>query len=291
MRGSEVEGKTILAETWLMEVERRMRFQVIENSMTRNAISASTLPGHLSMQLHTFMLGIDVARRVLLGIFTLPFRTGGAGKHAPKIITSILYGVMIPYGKCLVNYAQVYSHGLSRKKQKFGVAIWTILCTQQKNQEKKTPLHWINGDGWRVIMARALRSFGYGFTSVLLGVTLNAAGFSTVQIGFLLTVALVGDMLAIILVALFADRLGRRRVLVFFALMMSVTGLAFAFSHNLIVLLLAAFLAQSARQVRKMHHFLLLSRRYCHKRVQQNAVPIRSYAIIWSHNSLAQWAD
>jgi len=107
--------------------------------------------------------------------------------------------------------------------------------------EKKTPLHWINSDGWRVIMARALRSFGYGFTSVLLGVTLNAAGFSTVQIGFLLTVALVGDMLAIILVALFADRLGRRRVLVFFALMMSATGLAFAFSHNLIVLLLAAF--------------------------------------------------
>src|SRR5438874_13073489 len=45
-RGSEVEGKTIEALTWLMEVERRMRFQVIENSMTRNAISASTFPGH-----------------------------------------------------------------------------------------------------------------------------------------------------------------------------------------------------------------------------------------------------
>ncbi len=48
-------------------------------------------------------------------------------------------------------------------------------------------------------------------------------------------------MLAIMLVALFADRLGRRRVLVFFALMMSATGLAFALSHNLVVLLLAAF--------------------------------------------------
>jgi hypothetical protein len=29
-----VEGKTILAETWLMEVEKGMRFLVIENSMT-----------------------------------------------------------------------------------------------------------------------------------------------------------------------------------------------------------------------------------------------------------------
>jgi hypothetical protein len=55
------------------------------------------------MQLHTFMLGIDVARRALLGIFTPPFRTGGAWKHAPKRITCILYGVMIPYGKYLVN--------------------------------------------------------------------------------------------------------------------------------------------------------------------------------------------
>ena len=46
-RGSEVEGKTILAETWLMEVERRMRFLVIENNRTRNDISASTFPGIL----------------------------------------------------------------------------------------------------------------------------------------------------------------------------------------------------------------------------------------------------
>jgi hypothetical protein len=33
-RGSEVEGKTTVAETWLMEVEKSMRFLVIENSMT-----------------------------------------------------------------------------------------------------------------------------------------------------------------------------------------------------------------------------------------------------------------
>ena len=45
-RGNEVEGETILAETWPMEVGRRMRFLVIENSMTRNDISASTFPGH-----------------------------------------------------------------------------------------------------------------------------------------------------------------------------------------------------------------------------------------------------
>ena len=99
----------------------------------------------------------------------------------------------------------------------------------------------MNADGWRVVMARAIRSFGYGFTSILLGITLTSAGFSTIQVGLVLTAALVGDIIAIILVALFADRIGRKRVLVFLALLMVISGLAFAFSRNLFVLLLAAF--------------------------------------------------
>ncbi len=104
---------------------------------------------------------------------------------------------------------------------------------------KKTS--WVTTDGWRVIIARGMRNFGYGFTSVLFGVTLSAAGFSIVQVGLLLTVALVGDIISIILVALFADRLGRRRVLAFFTLLMAAAGVAFALSHNVVILLLAAF--------------------------------------------------
>ena len=99
----------------------------------------------------------------------------------------------------------------------------------------------MNADGRIVVAARAVRTFGYGFTSVLLGVTLVAAGFSTIQVGLLLTVALVGDILAIVLVALFADRLGRKRVLCVFALLMAIAGFVFAFSHNFTILLLAAF--------------------------------------------------
>ncbi|HVB73306.1 MAG TPA: hypothetical protein VNE38_07080, partial [Ktedonobacteraceae bacterium] len=60
---------------------------------------------------------------------------------------------------------------------------------------------WMSVDGRRIVMARAIRSFGYGFTSILLGVTLNSAGFSTFQIGLILTAALSGDIIAIILVA------------------------------------------------------------------------------------------
>ncbi|MHB8600775.1 MAG: hypothetical protein ACYDER_28710 [Ktedonobacteraceae bacterium] len=65
-----------------------------------------------SMQLHTFVPGIDVARRALSVIFTPPFQTGSTGKRAPKIIICILYETMIPYGNSLVNYAQAQSTSL-----------------------------------------------------------------------------------------------------------------------------------------------------------------------------------
>jgi MFS family permease len=100
---------------------------------------------------------------------------------------------------------------------------------------------WITTDGQRVILARLLRMFGFGFNSVLLGVMLATSGFSLFQVSLLLSIALVGSVASIIFVALFADRLGRRRMLVCFALLMALAGLAFAFSHNLLVLLLAVF--------------------------------------------------
>ncbi len=109
------------------------------------------------------------------------------------------------------------------------------------HESTRSAAQWMNTDGRRIVAARAIRTFGYGFTSVLLGVTLTAAGFSTVQVGLLLSVALIGDIIAIVLVALFADRIGRRRVLIFFALLMAISGGVFAFSHNFLLLLLAAF--------------------------------------------------
>lgn len=100
---------------------------------------------------------------------------------------------------------------------------------------------WITLDGRLVILARLVRMFGFGFSSVLVGVILAEAGLSLVQVSLLLTVSLVGSVVEIIFATLFADRLGRRRTLIGFAVLMALGGLAFAFSHNLIVLLAAAF--------------------------------------------------
>src|SRR3989440_13057598 len=105
-RGSKVEGKTIEALTWLLEVERKMRFLVIENSRTRNTISASTFPGHPRCN-SIPSCWVSMLRGVrFCSYLHLLSDTFGAGTHAPKLIICILYGVMISYGKCLVNYAQ-----------------------------------------------------------------------------------------------------------------------------------------------------------------------------------------
>src|SRR6266700_7381477 len=89
-----------------MKVERRMRFLVIKNRMTRNAISASTFPEHPRCNsIPSCRVSMLRGARFWAYLYILS-DTFGAGKHAPKIITCILYGVMIPYGKCLVNYAQ-----------------------------------------------------------------------------------------------------------------------------------------------------------------------------------------
>ncbi|WIG59146.1 MAG: hypothetical protein OJF49_001893 [Ktedonobacterales bacterium] len=63
---------------------------VSENGRTQNDDAESDFSAYIprvsSMQLHTFMLGRDVARRALLGICAPPLRTRGARKHAPKTI-------------------------------------------------------------------------------------------------------------------------------------------------------------------------------------------------------------
>ena len=50
----------------------------------------------------------------------------------------------------------------------------------------------MTGDGRRIFAAQAIRAFGYGFTSVLLGVTLAASGWSTTKVGVLFAAILAG---------------------------------------------------------------------------------------------------
>src|SRR6266567_4186425 len=112
----------------------------------------------------------------------------------------------------------------------------TIIVQQQEINAKKA-----RSDQRLIILARGLRTFGYGFTSVLLGVMLSDAGVSAVQIGILLAVAALGSITFSLVMGMFADHVGRKRSLVVSAILMMGTGFVFAFTQFYPLLLLAAF--------------------------------------------------
>lgn len=113
------------------------------------------------------------------------------------------------------------------------------------------PTHEMNGpsrqitlshqDTRLILVMRGLRQLAYGLLAVLLGVALADEGFSSVAIGILITVSLVGDMAGTYLIGIITDAWGRRRVLALLALLMAGTGVVFGLISNYPVLLVAAF--------------------------------------------------
>jgi MFS family permease len=97
-------------------------------------------------------------------------------------------------------------------------------------------------DARRLVLARGLRSLGYGLSSVLLGIMLRDAGLSTAEVGAVLTAALLGGIWSTAAAAFLADRLGRRRLLLAFSALMAAAGLAFAGLANPWALSAAALL-------------------------------------------------
>ncbi|HZW85291.1 MAG TPA: MFS transporter [Nitrososphaerales archaeon] len=103
-------------------------------------------------------------------------------------------------------------------------------------------LDWMNADGKVVLTTKALRRFSYGFLGVTVAVYLGDLGFDSFTIGILLTTAVLGATILTTVASFIEARLGRRRLLFIFSLMMLGSGLVFAISTVFIVLLLAALL-------------------------------------------------
>ncbi len=109
-----------------------------------------------------------------------------------------------------------------------------------RNEDSVVPLDWISPDGRLILSARAVRTFAYGFQSVLLGVYLDANGFAPWQIGAVLTATLLGSAVLTAIFATTADRYGRRRMLRLSALFMAASGAAFAITTSYPLLFLAS---------------------------------------------------
>ena len=93
-----------------------------------------------------------------------------------------------------------------------------------------------------LLFTRSLRLFAYGALSVVLVLYLTELGFSTSQIGLLLTLTLVGDTAVSLFLTTRADRVGRRRILIAGAVLMVLAGTAFALTSNFLVMLIAGTL-------------------------------------------------
>ena len=83
---------------------------------------------------------------------------------------------------------------------------------------------WIDRDGKVIFLEKTVRTVPYGFLGVLFGVYLAQLRFSTLAIGIVLTLTVLSSAFYTFIISFVADRVGRRKTLVFFALTDFVAG-------------------------------------------------------------------
>jgi MFS family permease len=107
----------------------------------------------------------------------------------------------------------------------------------------------VTSDGRRILAAQAFRALGYGMTSVLLGASLEARGWSPGQVGALLAAVLAGTAIASIVVGRYANRIGRRRLYAALFLGLSVAGVVFGLTTAFWALFAAALVGALSTDV------------------------------------------
>jgi MFS family permease len=103
-------------------------------------------------------------------------------------------------------------------------------------------LNWLTKDGKLIISARIIRTFSYGFLSMILAIYLSLIGFDELLIGFILSATLANSIIFNLFSSFFADRIGRKKVLIIYASLMAVSGCVFFITENYFALIIAAFI-------------------------------------------------
>jgi MFS family permease len=114
----------------------------------------------------------------------------------------------------------------------------------------------LSRDGWLLMVTCGVRSFAYGFLSVVLGLYLDAIGFTPTAIGWIFTAALTGGAVMTIVITAIADRFGRKMLLVLGAVLMAMAGCVFAVTDNLFFLTVAAIFGTISPSGKEVGPFL-----------------------------------
>jgi MFS family permease len=89
--------------------------------------------------------------------------------------------------------------------------------------------------------ARIVRLFAFGALSIVLALYLEAIGFTPGHIGLVFTITLAGDAALSLAMATWADRLGRRRMLVAGAGLLALAGATMAITRSPLAVVIVAF--------------------------------------------------
>ena len=103
-------------------------------------------------------------------------------------------------------------------------------------------LDWLNRDGKLLLSARIVRAFAYGFLSIVLAIYLKLVGFDEILIGIILSATLVNSVIFTMVASFYADKIGRRKILLVYAVLMSASGAIFFTTENYIALVVAALI-------------------------------------------------
>ena len=101
---------------------------------------------------------------------------------------------------------------------------------------------WISKDGKLLLTARILRTFAYGFLSIIISIYLKLIGFDGFLIGLILTSTLINSVIFTLVASFYADRIGRRKMLIIYALLMAISGVIFFVTSNYIALIVAGLI-------------------------------------------------
>jgi len=114
----------------------------------------------------------------------------------------------------------------------------------------------LSRDGWLLFATCGVRSFAYGFLSVVLGLYLDAIGLSTTAIGWIFAAALAGGAVMTIIITTVADSFGRKQLLILGAVLMATAGWLFAIRDDPWLLALAAIFGTISPSGKEVGPFL-----------------------------------
>ncbi|MFA9435770.1 MAG: MFS transporter [Candidatus Bathyarchaeota archaeon] len=104
-------------------------------------------------------------------------------------------------------------------------------------------LDWVNRNGKILLAVRPIQAFAGSFVSLVFAIYLNSLGLLLWQTGLVLSGGLATSTLFNLVAGYLADRMGRRRLLMFFGLMSTAAGLVFTLTNQPMILVVTAVIA------------------------------------------------